>query len=143
MTEIPIHQELISTIPKDQIELIDNCFVGSAFFLKENNDKSLKIHQEDFQTTKTDPLPDFFYNKPIVAPNQDPFDKNNISISRETSPRTGYFLIKLVEGIRRVPNHLYESDDGILCAVNKDDKWETRYFPRQSLDPSFWNLITK
>jgi hypothetical protein len=143
MTETSNHQEMISVIPKDKIELIDNCFVGKAFFLKENDNGNLVIHQEDFHTIKEETLPDFFYNKPIVNPNKDPFDKANINIIRENSPRSGYFLIKVVDDVRRAPNHLHELDNGIICAVNKDDKWETRYFPKQSLDSSFWDLVTK
>jgi len=143
MTEISNHQEITSIIPKDKLELVDNHFIGSAFFIKEDNEKKSTIHQENFNTVKTEPLPDFFYNKPIVEPNKDPFDKNSISISRETSPRSGYFLIKTVENVRRAPNHLYESDNGIICAMSKDNKWETRYFPQKSLDSDFWELVTK
>lgn len=143
MTEISNHQEITSIIPKDKLELVNNHFVGSASFIKEDANKNLTIHQEIFDTIKTEALPDFFYNKPIVETNKNPFDEKNISILRENLPRSGYFLIKIVDDVRRSPNHLHESDSGIICAVNKDDKWETRYFPKKSLDSDFWNLVTK
>jgi len=143
MIETKNRHEIISIVPKDEIELVDNHFIGSAFFIKEDAERNLTIHRENFNTIKTETLPDFFYNKPIVEPDKDPFNKNSISIFQETSPRSGYFLIKIVENVKRVPNHLYEPDNGIICAISKDNKWETRYFPKKSLHSDFWELVTK
>lgn len=140
MIEIPHRQDILSTIPKDQISFIDGHFNGAAFFLKESP-SGIVVSKEEFDTPNDKPMPDFFYQKPIVAESKDPFDPENITIKKEDTPRSGYFALKIIEDSRRKPNHLHEKDKGVLCAAKINENWETRYFPKNSLDPNVWNKV--
>lgn len=132
--------DIINRIPPDTISLKDDYLNGKSFFLKKQ-DEHLAIYGKSFKIPKTELkdriLPDFYYKKPIVNPNGNAFNKKDISIIQEDKLRKDYVFLEIIEDVKRSPNHLHEFDNGILCAVlNKE--WETRYFPKNSVDKDFW-----
>ena len=131
----------IPNIPPDSLSLFhDDHFIGSGYVYR-SRDNRLGVEEIKFNTPKTQTLDPFYYNKPIENPT-DPF-KPPAEFVRDGKPRVGYYPLTLVEQALRPPSHLYEVDDALFCAVNRgtdeQPKWETRYFPRKSIDPQVWN----
>jgi hypothetical protein len=82
----------------------------------------------------------FLYNKPSDTKTlykklpEEEFTKVLIS---------GNISVVVVRNVMRGPNHLYETDDGIVTVLNtanpeEPPKWETRYYPKSCLPPKNW-----
>lgn len=79
--------------------------------------------------------PAFRYNKPDFSAGDrtDPIFVPGFVM--ETNPREGYYPVAHVSSVIRV-GHLYladrtlANDDGVICIVEIEGHWQTRYFPR-------------
>ncbi len=137
MTEI----KELAPLPPDNLSLdTRGTFIGAGYVYRDVQAKLSPI-EVSFSTLRGSPVSPFFYNKPIENLD-DPFLYPTEFI-RDEQPREGYFPIAFVTQALRPPNHLYEVDDAIFMAVNRGTaegpKWETRYFPKRSLDENVWN----
>jgi hypothetical protein len=129
--------EVINNVfPPDNINLQYDHFVGTSYVF--NNDGS--VREIDFTVAQARALDPFKYNKPVVKEGGDPSNPDDIEFVMDKGERVGVRPLQLVRNAKRPPNHLYEIDDAILCAVKNNDteKWETRYFPKNSLDNKVW-----
>lgn len=126
-----MNEEFLKSTPTDNITRTpQGRFQGSAYVYN----SSSEIEEVKFDANPDKPLDPFYYNKP---------DTNNPpSFTKDEKPRTGVYPIAIVRNTRRAPNHLYESDDAVIAAVNtateEEPKWETRYFPRNCIDSQVW-----
>jgi hypothetical protein len=129
----------IPGLPADIVTFSDGIFAGAGYIFR-SKENVLVTEEVKFQTPQKRPLDPFYYNKPIENPN-DPF-KSPTKFVKDEEPREGYYPLSLVEQALRPPNHLYEIDDALLAGVNRGTdevpQWETRYFPKSSLDPEVW-----
>lgn len=127
-------------LPAYKIRLtLEGRFVGMGYYYRFVNDK-LEIVTIPFDAPKVGPLTPFFYNKPIEDPDNPFFAP--IGHKRDLEPRVGYYPLVIVEGIMYPPNHMYQPNAALIAAVNKgeagSEAWETRFFPKDSLDPAVW-----
>ena len=130
----------VPSLPPDKLDLLHgDHFAGSGYIYKRANDR-LDIAEIKFDVPKGQVLSPFYYNKPIENPD-DPF-QHPTEFVKDKEPRTGYYPLSLVEQALRPPGHLYELDDAVFCAVNRgtdeQPQWETRYFPKKSLESQVW-----
>lgn len=128
------------TLPPDKLDLFHgDHFAGSGYVYKRANDR-LDITEIKLDAPKGSALDPFYYNKPIENPDN-PF-LPPVEFVKDKEPREGYYPLSIVEQALRPPNHLYEVDDAVFCAVNRgtdeQPQWETRYFPKKSLDSQVW-----
>jgi len=131
----------LTPLPLDNISLTnEGVFQGKVYVYTETEGK-LNPKEIPFDIPKRATLSPFYYSKPIVAP-EDPFKNPPGQFIRDSQPREGYYPIVLIKDGLRPPNHLYEKDDAIYCAVNigsdEEPNWETRYFPEQSIPKETW-----
>ncbi len=125
------------TPPPDRItQTPEGRFHGSAYVFGKDG----QIQEVNFDIIPSRPLPDFYYNKPV--PDQDLL-RGPARFERDKKPRSGYYPLAIINDSRRLPNHMYRSDDAILAAVNvgtnEEPKWETRYFPKGCIEPQTWS----
>lgn len=129
------------SLPSDRLSLTDNSVFRGSGYVYRKGIAGLSITEVPFATIRTTPLMPFFYNKPIENPT-DPTQPPTEFVKDEV-PRLEYYPLSYVELAMRPPNHLYEVDDALFAAVNRGPtdlpKWETRYFPKGSLDEAVWN----
>lgn len=128
-------------LPPDRLNLAeDRVFCGSGYVYRKNKAGGLIIDEIRFNTSQGASLTPFFYNKPVEN-SDDPFEPPH-NFVRDKTPRQGYYPLSYVELALRPPNHLYEVDDAVFTAVNRgsenEPEWETRYFPKNSLDAQVW-----
>lgn len=141
MTELSNQEIKDRTLPKDElIKAPDGRFKGAGFVYLQT-ESGLKEDRVDFDILPEAPLPPFYYNKPVTNPNS-PFEKP-LEFKRDENPRSGYYPLALTFAALRPPMHLYEVDDALFAAVNErseeEPNWNTRYFPKNCLDPETWN----
>lgn len=126
-----MNEEFFKPTPTDTVtRTSEGRFQGSAYVYYSGS----RIGEIKFDANPDKPLDPFYYNKP---------DTNNPpSFTRDEKPRTGAYPVAIVKNARRAPNHLYESDDAVIAAVNtgteEEAKWETRYFPKSCIDERVW-----
>jgi hypothetical protein len=128
------NSEILSTIPPDTIKFDGEFFSGSACVLEPDK---ITIREITFTLKQPHELKPFKYNKPI--PNKEnPFENERFELDEDE--RVGVRPIALVRKALRKPNHLYETDDALLCAFQnpQSGSWETRYFPKKSLNSEVW-----
>lgn len=133
-------ETLQPVLPPDKlIKESDGSFKGSGFVYRKT-DIGLAVEEIKFDIHSPTPLNPFFYNRPIED-SSNPFNQP-LRFVKDSSARSGYFPLAQVKQVLRPPNHLYEIDDAIFAATNRgteeNPKWETRYFPKNSLEPLLW-----
>jgi hypothetical protein len=119
----------------DRLSKIGEYFMGTAWVWELDGITPREISITVIQPNKLNP---FRYNKPIENP-ADP-TAPPIKYIEDVVPRENVYPIAFVKSAKRPPNHLHEGDDAILCAVyiEGNKEWQTRYFPKKSLDESVW-----
>jgi hypothetical protein len=119
----------------DRISFDGKFFSGTAWVFEPDG---ITLREINFTVRQPNILTPFKYNKPIENP-ADP-SASPIKYIEDVVPRENVYPIAFVKSAKRPPNHLHEVDDAILSAVYIEDKneWQTRYFPKKSLDESVW-----
>lgn len=120
--------------PKDELTYNESetKFAGKGcFYILDGEDLVLRPVRLDVGRGKA--LSPFRYKKPMVDldvffPEEDWEDKD----------RKGYYPLAIVHKAFRGPNHWHREDSAILCAVQVDGEWQTRYFPRQNVSEETW-----
>ncbi len=126
--------DIPADIQADTITATNGRLVGVGhYYVIENG--SLKRQEATFKVPEnSDKIPEFTYRKPIVG--NDPFNPDE-GVYEEVT-REGYIPLKIVWSAYRGPNHWHKPDNGIFCAKKFGEKWETRYFPQQSVPATMW-----
>lgn len=141
MTELANRPDL-PPIEPDTIRVVDGRFTGSASFYRQESGRLVPVVIHfDVDSSRLRPLNPFLYNKPPdttalgVKPPNEQFKTGD--------PRSGNIPVAVAKNVMRKPNHLYETDDGIVTALDtakpgESSKWETRYYPKNCLEPNTW-----
>jgi hypothetical protein len=132
--------ERIPQVPQDVLSFRNDRFSGYACFYT-YNDGVFNPISIVFNTVKTTPLNPFHYNKP--TPNPDDPTNPPIQFKMDEKPREGNYVIGFAKNVRRFPNHLYESDEFMITAVEVElpdgnKEWQTRVYPKNCLSETTW-----
>jgi hypothetical protein len=121
------------TVPRDTISKSGNRLIGKVHFFH-LGEENLRLESKEFDTEMRSPLSSFSYKKPLVE--GDVFKPNE---EWEKKQRKDYYPLIIVEDAYHGPNHWHRSDDALFYAVEIDDEWQTRYFPKENIPEATWN----
>ena len=130
----------IPKAPSDRLTLTSEGRFSGVSYVYENINGNFQPKEVAFDLVRKNPLSPFVYNKPI--PGEKPTDQP-IRFDMDQKPREGNYPLALVKNARRLPNHFYQDENGILTAVKVNGQWETRFYPKSCLESATWDEALK